>query len=145
MGKAKTGHGDTLQSMKWKRLTIIYTLFLVVLVFLADRRESQFLFRFVRMTPNADKLGHLLLMGLFAFLLNLALSCKKIRLWRFNLLAGSLLVALVVTIEEFSQIFVRYRSFDPIDLLFDFAGILLFGWLANVMMKTRQTRPDEPS
>jgi VanZ family protein len=121
--------------MKMKWLTALYALLLVVIVFLADRKESQFLFRFVRGTPYGDKAGHFILMGLFSLTLNLALSCKMVRLWKLNLLMGSLIVALVVTLEEFSQLFIRYRSFDPVDLLFDYAGIFLFGQLACYLSK----------
>lgn len=128
--------------MKLKRLAILYALFLVLLVFLADQKQYQFLFRIVRRTPYADKAGHFLLMGILSLLVNLALSCRKTRVGRLSLLTGSLIVALVVTLEEFSQIFVRYRSFDPVDLVFDYAGILLFGVLASYLTKLRVARQE---
>jgi hypothetical protein len=128
--------------MKLKWLAFIYTLFLALLVFLADQKQYQFIFRVVRRTPYADKFGHLILMGLFSLLLNLALSCRKIRIGKLSLLKGSLIVALVVTLEEFSQIFVRYRSFDPVDLLFDYTGIFFFGLLASYLTKLRLARQE---
>ena len=131
--------------MKLKWLAIIYTLFLVALVFLVDQKQYQFLFRFVRQTPYGDKAGHFLLMGLFSLIINLALSCRKIRIGRFSLLTGSLIVMLVVTLEEFSQIFVRYRTFDLSDLFFDYTGIFLFGLLANYLTKLRLRRQDRAS
>jgi VanZ family protein len=131
--------------MKLKWLTALYVLFLALLVFMVDQKKYQFLFRFVRETPYGDKVGHLLLMGFFAFLLNLALSCKKINFGKLYVLAGSIIVVLVVTLEEFSQIFVRYRTFDPGDLLFDYAGIFLFGQLAAYLTKSRLAREDNPS
>ena len=126
--------------MKLKWLAIVYALFLAFLVFLAGQRRYQFLFRAVRQTPYGDKVGHFLLMGLFSLLVNLALSCRKIRMGRLSALVGSVIVALVVTVEEFSQIFVRYRRFDPADLLFDYAGIFLFGILASHLTKSRLRR-----
>lgn len=128
--------------MKLKWLAAVYTLFLALLVFMADQKQYQFVFRAVRRTPYADKLGHLILMGLFSLLLNLALSCAKIRIGRVSLLKGSLIVAVVVTLEEFSQIFVRYRSFDPLDLLSDYTGILLFGLLASYLTRMRLARQE---
>jgi VanZ family protein len=130
--------------MKLKHLAIVYTLFLVVLVFLADQKQYQFIFRVVRRTPYADKAGHFLLMGVLSLLVNLALSCRKTRIGRLSLLTGSIVVAVVVTLEEFSQIFVRYRSFDPVDLLCDYAGIILFGLLASYLTKLRPA-PQEGS
>lgn len=128
--------------MKLKWLAFIYTLFLALLVYMADQRQYQFVFRAVRLTPYADKLGHLILMGLFSLLLNLALSCRRVKVGRLNILKGSLIVAVVVTLEELSQIFVRYRSFDPVDLLFDYTGILLFGQLASYLTRLRLARQE---
>lgn len=128
--------------MKLKHLAIVYALFLALLVFLADQRQYQFVFRVVRRTPYADKAGHFLLMGIFSLLVNLALSCRKTRIGKLSLLTGSLVVGIVVTLEEFSQIFVRYRSFDPVDLLFDYAGILLFGLLASYLTRLRFARQE---
>jgi VanZ family protein len=127
--------------MKMKWLAGVYVSILVLLVFLADRKESQFLFRPIRNMPYGDKAGHFLLMGLFSLILNLALSCRTVKIWKLNLLTGTLIVALVVTLEEFSQLFVRYRSFDPVDLFFDYAGIFLFGQLAYYLTKRRFARP----
>jgi polysaccharide biosynthesis protein VpsQ len=131
--------------MKLKWLAALYVLFLVVLVFLVDQKQYQFLFRFVRQTPHADKVGHLLLMGLFSFTINLALSARRISIGRVSLLLGSLIVLLVVTLEEFSQRYVRYRTFDLLDLLFDYTGIFLFGQLALYLMKRRRPQADNLS
>jgi polysaccharide biosynthesis protein VpsQ len=121
--------------MKW--LTGLYFLLLGVIVFLADQQKYQPLFRRVRELPYGDKLGHLILMGLFSFLLNMALECRTLRVWKVEPLKGSLIVALVVTLEEFSQIFIRYRTFDAGDLLFDYVGIFCFGLLARLLTRRR--------
>lgn len=122
-------------SARIKILAIVYFLILAGIVVLADLRETQFLFKPIRKLPYGDKISHFLLMGFFSFLVNLALKAKTIRLWRINLLLGTLIVLAVVTIEEFSQKFIRGRSFDPVDLVADFAGIILFGELARVICR----------
>ena len=81
--------------------------------------------------PNGDKLGHFLLMGLLAFLVNLGISCRTVRLGRWQLLLGSLLTAAVSLLEEFSQIFFAHRTFSLIDLAFSLLGIWLLGGLAR--------------
>lgn len=124
--------------MKW--LTGIYLLFLGVIVFLADQKQYQPLFRRIREMPYGDKLGHLILMGLFSFLLNMALGCRTWRVWRIKLLRGSLIVALLVTAEEFSQLFFRTRTFDLIDLVFDYVGIFSFGLLAYFLTRRKLAR-----
>ena len=109
-----------------------------MIVFLADQKKYQPLFRRVREMPYGDKLGHLILMGLFSFLLNMALGCRTWRVRQFELLRGSLIVALVVTLEEFSQLFFRTRTFDAVDLVFDYLGIFSFGLLAYFLTKRRR-------
>jgi VanZ family protein len=45
-------------------------------------------------------------------------------------LKGSLIVAVIVTLEEFSQLFLHNRGFSLVDLAADYVGIILFGQLA---------------
>lgn len=85
--------------------------------------------------PGGDKLGHFLLIGTLAFLVNASLRARRIRLGPLHPLLGSLLVALVVTAEEFSQIFLVHRSFDLLDLTADFAGILILGRLGAYLSR----------
>jgi VanZ family protein len=127
-----------LKLMKW--LTGLYLLLLGVIVFLADQQRYQPLFRRVRELPYGDKLGHLLLMGMLSFLLNLTLSCRWMRVWKIELLKGSLIVAVIVTLEEFSQIFVKYRTFDLGDLFFDYVGIFFFGMFAYLLTRRKMSR-----
>lgn len=114
---------------------MVYFLILAGIVILADLRATQFLFQPVRRFPYGDKISHFLLMGFLSFLINLALKAKTFRLWKIDLLLGTLIVLAVVTIEEFSQKFIRGRSFDLIDLVADFAGIILFGELARLICR----------
>lgn len=126
--------------MKW--LTGLYFLLLGVIVFLADQKRFQPLFRRVRDLPYGDKLGHLILMGILSFLLNMALSCRRVRVWKVELLKGSLIVALVVTLEEFSQIFVKYRTFDMGDLFMDYVGIFFFGMFAYLLTRRKMSKAE---
>lgn len=94
---------------------------------------------FVGTIPYGDKVGHFLLMGVFSFLLNLVLNAKTTRFWKIEILFGSLIVLIVVTIEEISQIFVSGRTFDWSDLVFDYLGIFLFGRLAQGLCRKKLT------
>ncbi len=122
--------------MKW--LIILYALFLGAIIFLAAQREYQFLFRFVRNLPFGDKLGHFVLMGLASLLVNLALAGRTFSLRGQSFLLGTWLTLLLVTLEEITQLFLAYRSFDLIDLLFDTAGILLGGRLAYYWSRSKR-------
>lgn len=123
--------------MRIKWLTAFYLLALCLIVFLADRQQTQHLFNFIWAIPYGDKCGHFFLMGTLSFLLNLSLSKSHPR--KPFLSTASLIVFSLVALEEFSQIFVRGRTFDLMDLLFDALGILLFGHLAQ-LIKARQQK-----
>jgi VanZ family protein len=49
---------------------------------------------------------------------------------KFALLKGSVIVATIMTLEEFSQYFIKTRTFDLGDLSCDYVGIFVFGYLA---------------
>lgn len=121
-------------SARIKILAVIYIFILAGIIVLADVRQTQFLFSFIRSLPFGDKIGHFFLMGIFSLLVNLALSAKTVQLWKFKYLLGSLIVSAIVTLEEFSQIFVRGRTFDAGDLIVNFAGIVFFGEIARVLI-----------
>ncbi len=101
------------------------------IIFCADARKFRPFFNFVSSHPGLDKLGHFLLFGGAAFLLNLALGWRTWRVTGRNWLLGSTLVAVFCVTEEFSQLWFPSRTFDLLDLTADFAGIILFGWLAR--------------
>lgn len=119
-------------SVRIKILAALYILVLAGIVVLADVKETQYLFRPVRRLPYGDKIGHFLLMGMFSLVVNLILKARSVRVWKLSYLFGSLIVLAIVTIEEFSQIFIRGRSFDVADLAADWAGIIIFGEMARL-------------
>ena len=118
-------------STRIKIITTIYFLILVGIVVLANNKGTTHLLQFSGGIPYFDKIAHFFLMGLFSFLLNIALGLKSVRLIWFNVLLGSLVVFVVVTIEEFSQIYVSGRAFDLGDLAADYVGISIFSVLAG--------------
>lgn len=110
--------------------TLIFSLFVIALVVLADRGEIDNYMGFLIDLPYADKVGHFFLIGLLAFLVNLCLAAKtfSVRGWRF--LVGSAWVTAIVSAEELSQGFIPSRTLSLGDWLADIAGIILFGQLA---------------
>lgn len=122
-------------SLRIKILAALYILVLAGIVVLADIKETQYLFRPVRRLPYGDKIGHFLLMGMFSLVVNLVLKARTVRVWKLSYLLGSLIVLAIVTAEEFSQIFIRGRSFDLTDLAADWAGIIVFGEIARFVSR----------
>jgi len=81
--------------------------------------------------PYSDKVMHFFLIGGFAFFMNLLLRNRKVSTGKWAILLGSTFVFVLMTIEEFSQMFVSTRSFDLLDLACNYAGIFLIGGLSK--------------
>lgn len=113
----------------------IYLAIIITIIVIADGKATYRWLSFARGWPYGDKISHFLLMGGLSFMVNWAMVCRKLRLGRWEVLRGSAIVAVLVTLEEFSQLFIRYRTFDLSDLACDFAGIFLFGQLASWLTK----------
>lgn len=115
---------------------MMYLGVIALIIFLADRGDSQFIFSWIRSIPGGDKIGHFILIGGLAFVANFCLSCRSLKIGQRHFLLGSFIVVLLASLEEFSQLFIRYRTFDLLDLAFDFLGIWLLGRLARRVERT---------
>ena len=97
--------------------TIAFAFGLVGVVALANSGSATpVLLDIVHNIPGRDKTVHFFLMGTMALLLNL---CWRVNSWKIGsipVLKGSVVVAVLVTIEEISQTFVPVRSFSIEDL-----------------------------
>jgi VanZ family protein len=119
-------------SARIKIIALIYIFILAGIIVLADSHGTNH-FALVGLLPFGDKIGHFTLMGMFSLMVNLALGGKTVRIWKLNYLLGSLIVLVIVSIEEVSQIFIRGRTFDTGDLLADATGIFIFGKIARLL------------
>jgi polysaccharide biosynthesis protein VpsQ len=120
-----------------KIMTVVYVLILAVIIFIANTKSTRYLLSFIKFVPYGDKIGHLVLFGILSVLVNWWLGFRRIKF----VLLGSIIVFLIVTIEEFSQIYISGRSFDLKDLLFDFIGIFLFAEIVNwLFFRHKNTR-----
>ena len=93
--------------------------FICFIIYQADTAHYNFAFRMVGKVPYGDKIGHIVLYGFMAFLLNYGLDGKK---W-FKFHIGSLLVLVFSVVEEMSQAYFPSRSFDYADILASVTGI----------------------
>jgi polysaccharide biosynthesis protein VpsQ len=133
--------------MRW--LTVGFLALLGLIVLVADAGWGGWMFAAVGHLPAGDKLGHFWLMGIASLLINLSLGAARVRIGPVHVLTGSLAFATVVTLEETSQAFFRWRGASPLDLLADYAGIWLFGRVAARIVARREGRstptPDPPA
>jgi VanZ family protein len=119
--------------MKW--LTILFALFLLFIIILADTGNLGMLYRITRL-PYADKAGHFLLFGILALLVDLTLfralppsTALRTSRKRIAVVSG-LILALLVGLEEFSQQYFADRTFSLSDLTASYLGLISFSWLA---------------
>ncbi len=125
--------------MKW--LTILFTLFIVLIIILADTGNLGILAILYRI-PFADKLGHFILYGILILLIDLTLlrSIPSGRRSGIVLLSG-LTLALLIGIEELSQQYFSNRTFDLVDLSASYLGVFFFSLLAWRIVRTKEMKP----
>ena len=113
-----------------KRLTILFTLFILLIIVLADTGNLGWL-TFVYRIPYADKWGHFILYGILALLINLTLFRALPQQKRIGLaVISGLILFTLIGIEELSQRSFSNRTFDLVDLTASYAGVIFFSWLA---------------
>lgn len=119
--------------MKW--LTILFTLFIVLIIVLADMGKLSTLF--ITRLPYADKAGHFILYGILALLINLTLfRSLPLRSRKWVAVVSGLILCLLIGIEELSQQSFSNRTFSLSDLTASYLGVIFFSWLA---VRTKQT------
>ena len=114
--------------MKW--LTVLFTLFIILIIFLADAGKLGAIAVVYRI-PYADKLGHFILYGILILLINLTLFRSFPNQRRRSVVfISTLTLALLIGLEELSQQFFTNRTFDRVDLTFSYLGVIFFSWLS---------------
>jgi VanZ family protein len=116
--------------MKW--LAIVFTLFIILVIVLADAGVLSHYVGFVYAFPYGDKAGHFILYGLLTLLINLALFRSRPDQRRIHLAVRcGLTLALLIGLEEFSQQYFSNRTFDLVDLTFSYLGVAFFSGVAT--------------
>lgn len=128
--------------MRW--LAVIYSLIIIFIIVVADSGQYHFIFQFIQQIPFGDKFGHFILIGLLALVINLALQGRKIQVFNYSLLQGSVIIAILVMLEELSQFFIKNRTFDLGDLLFDFIGIVVFSYVTMYVLRNKKALNTTP-
>lgn len=125
--------------MKW--LTVLFVLFIILIIILADTGNLDILYRINRI-PYADKAGHFILYGILALLIDLTLfrslppeRSRGTSRKRVAVLSG-LVLALLIGLEEVSQQYFADRTFSLMDLGASYLGVISFSWLALKQKRT---------
>ncbi len=111
--------------LKYIPLVLFFT-FICWIIFDADMNKDNAIMDIGHQFKYGDKVGHFFLFGILALLLNISLGFKQIQLYKISFLNGSLIVLAFAITEEFTQLAFKTRTFDFVDMLFDFIGIWTF-------------------
>lgn len=114
-------------------LTILFFMFICWIIVQADTGTANYFIDSVRRLPFGDKLGHMWLYGLLAFMLSFVLRKHTKRYYGLPL--GCVLVLAFALIEEASQAFFPLRTLDAGDVVADFLGIYLAAWVMTKVPK----------
>ncbi len=129
---------------KMKRWAAVCGLAIIVIVLLADTRHLGFLHA-VYDIPFGDKVGHFVLFGLLSLSVNLAVFEARPAGNRIRLAAAtSAILALLIGMEEFSQRWIRSRTFSLLDLTASYLGVAFFAWLAIKWEKRKPSNALKP-
>jgi len=99
--------------------------FFIWIVMIADAGNGTPWWSFIHRIPFGDKVGHLGLIGTMSFLCNLAFPSRKPGFLLRTTTLTTLVLLVLVSLEELSQGFINTRTLDLFDWLADLAGLAI--------------------
>ena len=117
---------------KWLFGTTLLFIFLIIaIVIAADTNQLPRLLRGLIRFPGGDKAGHFILFGILSLLINKsAIALFPNQNPKRLVLTVSLLLSIMIGLEEWSQILYRSRTPSIIDLAASYMGVFIFAFLA---------------
>ncbi|CAG1008953.1 hypothetical protein ANAEL_03741 [Anaerolineales bacterium] len=114
-----------------KYISTLFLIFIIVVIVLADTGNLPPSIRALYRFPNGDKVGHFILFGLLNFLLvRTFLSSFPTQSRSWVTVSTSLILALLIALEELSQQYFSARTFDLVDLAASYIGLVIGAWSA---------------
>lgn len=112
------------------------------IIFAADKGVLPSFITALYAFPNGDKVGHFALMGALALGANILMPNRRVALFSKQILLGTLLVFIGVTVEECSQLIFQTRTFSLLDLGFSYLGIAAADMVARRLNTRRSVSTD---
>ena len=127
-----------------KLAALLFILFLLMVAYWADSGTMPGVLKLVYAFPGGDKLGHLVLYGILAMLLNAALPTRRIPMGRASLRLGTFIAALFAALEELTQFWFPSRTADIADLACGWLGVFTADWIAPRLRALAKRDRDRP-
>ncbi|MEM6261178.1 MAG: VanZ family protein [Bacteroidota bacterium] len=124
-------------------LAVLIICVVTSLTLMASLYPEFVIFQYLPYIPGRDKTMHFVFMGLLGFLVTMSVGNKVIQIGKWKLWKAATILSILVTIDEFSQIFIPIRSFTFSDLAANYAGIWLFSWLAIRLLTRAEARSSD--
>lgn len=123
-------------------LGLAFSVFLVIAwaVYAADMGQRNVVFTFVRSLPFGDKIGHFCLFGTLCFFATLGTNFHRFTLQQIHIPSATSIILSLALLEEITQAWSPYRTFDLMDLLADFLGAGTATFLAYALQRRRQAQ-----
>lgn len=105
-------------------------LFILWIIFEADGGKDNYFINLADTVPFGDKLGHTALYGVLALAMNRALRMKTLKVGKWKIFLGALIVLSFALLEEMTQLAFATRTFDLLDIAGDIIGVAAFSSLS---------------
>jgi hypothetical protein len=113
-----------------------FIVFFIWIVVIADRGNGTPWWSFIERIPYGDKVGHLGLIGMLSFLCNLAFPLRQPGFLPRSITVTTLILFVLLSLEELSQGFIKTRHLDFYDWLADLAGLAI-GQVSAMKMRIK--------
>ncbi len=124
------------ENMRWLPASAFFS-FLIWVIVAADSGAPNYFLQLAAATPYGDKMGHVLLFGALALLLNFATKAQQVAIGPLRLYLGVVLTLGFALLEEVSQLLFPSRSFELLDILADLLGVTLATILTTTFYRLR--------
>lgn len=122
--------------MRWLPAVAFFS-FLIWVIVAADSGRPNYFLQLAASVPYGDKVGHVVLFGVLALLLNFATKARQLAFGPVRLYVGVALTLGFALLEEGSQLLFPSRSFELLDILADLLGVALATWLTTAFYQLR--------
>ncbi len=122
--------------MRWLPAFAFFS-FLIWVIVAADSGAPNYFLQLAGSLPYGDKMGHVLLFGALALLLNFATKAQQVAIGPLRLYLGVVLTLGFALLEEGSQLLFPSRSFELLDILADLLGVTLATLLTSGFYQLR--------